>query len=966
MDLSISEEGSFTFGPFLFRPDHQVLLRGDKEVKLGSRAVSILHLLVTRSRTLVSKDELIAHAWPSTTVDEANLKVHICTLRRVLGDTRGHTEYIATVPGRGYQFIAPVLMTSAKAAGGSYDIGASQQGLPAEFGIVGRDREIEDVVSALASASVVTLAGPIGVGKASVARVAAAAVRSRFHGGCYVVDFSSMDDLSAVPNIVAAALGLRSVSTDMTGALADYLEHHDVLIVLDHCERVMSAVRLMISRLTASPHSSAFLLVSLEPLRVPNESVHRIGLLPFPSPDVWSRLSVASALTFPAIAMFVDRANAMSGYRLLECDVPSIAAMCHIMDGRPRSIVSALTNLLAHFSLDKMVGMVTRRVLDGPQPGEPDDPFCLMSGATDFGYGRLSADEATLLRRLSVFEGAFELEDVVRMVAPLGWDAHQTFMVLSNVIAKSLIWVEPLAPLSRYRILGAERFFGRARLREDQSEMQEVRARHAQVILQVFEQAQAEWSWIEPEAWRDRYEMRNEDLIEAIEWSSNEGADADLGVKLTSLAMCLWDEQPDLRSRTPYLARALTAGKALRTSSDAMSRIATSHAWSLTLSGELGDGTERAWANALQFAEESKDVVCQFSAIREYCHFLAVTGRSRFITFKLPELEELARRAKDHRFDPDVERFRSYMVLDAGNLESAIGFLRTAAGDLDGISRNSQAGRHRWFRYVTTHSALSLVEFITGPSDEPPPIFEELEELVRTCHPQGHALFLIMTALPIAFWRRDHRKLDELVAAFEAHKGADKIQIWNSTVRFYAAASRHLQNRPGSFYEMQEMVEQILVDGLHRRAALHLSMVAEAALENGRPDLATELIERALRQQERCQELWCAPEIKRIEAKVLYALGDPRKAQQRLRTAADDAAAMGAAFFSRRIEAEASAARMTTGGGEKLGGTGSIGSRVDTEVLLQFEHIPFEASHEARVPSSLVEHKTPLEHQIKI
>jgi DNA-binding winged helix-turn-helix (wHTH) protein len=919
MDLSISEEGSFTFGAFLFRPGHQILYKGDEEVRLGSRAASILHLLVARARTLVSKDELIAHAWPSTTVDEANLKVHICTLRRVLGDTRGHTEYIATVPGRGYQFIAPVLMTNAVVAGGSYDVGASRQGLPSESRIVGRDQEIRDVTAAFTSASVVTLAGPVGVGKASIARAVAAMVGSRFDAGCCIVDFSSIDDLSAVPNFVAAALGLRSTSTDMTGALLEYLEHRSILILLDHCERVMDALRLMISRLSASRTSSAFLLVSLEPLRVPNESVHRVGLLSYPLPGSWSELSIAEALAYPAIAMLVDRAHSMSGYQLLKEDIAPIAGLCHITDGRPRSIASALSNLLGHFSFDDMLDIVTRRVLFGPQANEPDDPTCLVSGKTDFGYGRLSSDEAALLRLLSVFAGAFELEDVVRMIEPTGWDAHHTFMVLSNLIAKSFIWVEPAGPVARYRILAAERFFGRAQLREASGELEIASSRHAHVILQVFEKAQSEWPWIEPETWRARYAMRSEDLIGAIEWSAGAGADAELELKLTALAIRLWDEQADLGARQTYLKRALEAGSNSPKLSNVISKIATSHAWSLTLLGELGDTTAQAWADAIEFAVNNADDACQVSAIAEYCGYLILTGRSRLVPFEIPKLEALARRAKNHQFETEIERFKSFIAFDAGDIDSTQNMLRSAAEDLNMTSTASLASRYRWDRYVTINSNLSLIEFIRGTSDEAPSGLTHLEALVTECHPRAQALFLIISALPIAHWRRDHVEMDRLIALYESLQRADRAYYWDAIVQFYSAVSGHQQRKAGSFNRMHKLVDQFSNGGLHRRLSLHFSIVAEAALEIGKTEMATELLERAFQQQECCQELWYAPELIRVEARVLCAAGYPSKALNRLGIAADKAVTMGTTFFGSRIHKEAAAMRMLIGGDLKDG-----------------------------------------------
>src|SRR6202789_2977328 len=96
------------FGPYRLIAEQRLLLEGDKPVRLGSRAFDILTALVERAGEVVSKAELIAQVWPATVVDEANLKIQVSTLRRALGDGQGDNRYIATVAGRGYNFVASI------------------------------------------------------------------------------------------------------------------------------------------------------------------------------------------------------------------------------------------------------------------------------------------------------------------------------------------------------------------------------------------------------------------------------------------------------------------------------------------------------------------------------------------------------------------------------------------------------------------------------------------------------------------------------------------------------------------------------------------------------------------------------------------------------------------------------------------------------------------------------------------
>jgi DNA-binding winged helix-turn-helix (wHTH) protein len=99
---------TLTFGRFKLIPTRQLLLRDGVPVRIGSRALDILTVLTRRSGELIHKNELIAAVWPDTFVDESNLKVNVCLLRHALGDTQKRPEYIATVTGRGYRFVAPV------------------------------------------------------------------------------------------------------------------------------------------------------------------------------------------------------------------------------------------------------------------------------------------------------------------------------------------------------------------------------------------------------------------------------------------------------------------------------------------------------------------------------------------------------------------------------------------------------------------------------------------------------------------------------------------------------------------------------------------------------------------------------------------------------------------------------------------------------------------------------------------
>jgi DNA-binding winged helix-turn-helix (wHTH) protein len=108
IDARPDSERAICFGSFRLVPARRLLLKGHKPLRVGSRALDILIVLVDRPGELVTKAELMARVWPNTFVDPANLTVHIAALRRILGDGRGGNRFMINIPGRGYQFVTPI------------------------------------------------------------------------------------------------------------------------------------------------------------------------------------------------------------------------------------------------------------------------------------------------------------------------------------------------------------------------------------------------------------------------------------------------------------------------------------------------------------------------------------------------------------------------------------------------------------------------------------------------------------------------------------------------------------------------------------------------------------------------------------------------------------------------------------------------------------------------------------------
>jgi DNA-binding winged helix-turn-helix (wHTH) protein len=117
MEPAGAAPAEISFGPFRLLPTQFLLLEGDQPVRLGSRALEILIVLLERPGELVSKQELMARVWPDIFVEPANLTVHISALRRMLRDGRDGNRFIINIPGRGYTFVAAVEVRGRESGG---------------------------------------------------------------------------------------------------------------------------------------------------------------------------------------------------------------------------------------------------------------------------------------------------------------------------------------------------------------------------------------------------------------------------------------------------------------------------------------------------------------------------------------------------------------------------------------------------------------------------------------------------------------------------------------------------------------------------------------------------------------------------------------------------------------------------------------------------------------------------------
>jgi len=158
----------YEFGPFQLDARRRLLVRQGRSIPLTPKALELLLVLVERHGQVVEKDELMRRLWPDSFVEEGNLAFNVSNLRKALGDSPHRRDYIVTVPGRGYQFVAPVEPRSGPGV---------ELDLPVEGGVTGRQTAPVPPVTKVAR-STALLAG-IAV---SLAMVAAAGLSMRRGG----------------------------------------------------------------------------------------------------------------------------------------------------------------------------------------------------------------------------------------------------------------------------------------------------------------------------------------------------------------------------------------------------------------------------------------------------------------------------------------------------------------------------------------------------------------------------------------------------------------------------------------------------------------------------------------------------------------------------------------------------------------------------------------------------------------
>ncbi|KPG89215.1 transcriptional regulator [Pseudomonas sp. RIT-PI-q] len=472
----LNSDALLRFGPYAFHLRQRLILDGDRPLRMGGRALDILQVLVERAGEVVSKDELIAHVWPTSVVEEINLRVHIAALRRALGDGQDGQRYIVNIPQRGYSFIAPV---QRELEGTPIAIiQKHQHNLPARLTpVTGRDSVVGSVVRQLPVRRFMTLIGPAGIGKTTVALRVAELLLQHYQDGVWLVDLAAIDDPAQVVDHLTRTLELD------VGTTLDALAQRHTLLVLDNCEHLQTRCRTLIEDLLVLAPRLSILATSREPLLAAGETVQRLPALAVPPASALH--SVTEVLGYSAVQLFVSRARArQQGFTLREQDLKAVREICRRLDGLPLAIelAAAQIDALAVVGLQAQLDNCFQLLTQGRRTAVPRHQT--LKAALDWSYERLSALEQTVLQRLAVFKMAFTLDAAIGVITCAVLLPSTLAEVVEGLALKSLLSLEQGSGVPRYRFLNTTRTYALEKL-EHSGDLRAFEMRYARYISQA-------------------------------------------------------------------------------------------------------------------------------------------------------------------------------------------------------------------------------------------------------------------------------------------------------------------------------------------------------------------------------------------------------------------------------------------------------------------------------------------------
>jgi predicted ATPase/class 3 adenylate cyclase len=440
-------------------------------------------------------------------------------------------------------------------------LGFYPNNLPVQLtSFVGRESEIEQALEFLKKSRLVTLTGPGGTGKTRLSLQVAAEALDHYRDGTWLVELASLTEAEHIPQSIAKALILQNQpGRSLTDAIIDYFRYKTCLLILDNCEHLIEACALLAEKLLMACPGLTILASSRELLGIGGETVMRIP--PLKVPDLISNDTpydfdqICRVQAFDAVCLFVDRVKAVSpDFKLDASNVRAVIQICKRLDGIPLALelAAARVRLLTPSQIADHLDDRFRLLTGGSRTALPRQQTLL--ALIEWSWDLLSEQEKTLLRRLSVFSGGFNLEAVEAVCAYDLEDRWTLMDCLEDLVNKSLVSVAEDGNQVRYSMLETIRQFARERLRKS-GEVLPVRDNHWDFFFQFAARESAGISTSEMVRSLDNLERDYENLRLALEWGIENRWSGVL--ELAASLVPFWESRPVERDASTWIQSVL-------------------------------------------------------------------------------------------------------------------------------------------------------------------------------------------------------------------------------------------------------------------------------------------------------------------------------------------------------------------------------------------------------------------------